>query len=182
MNRGNFAGSGGFRDTTGISTAAGITVSCNFFFFHVFFHSNPTSILELDPGFPGSIGQSLNYAVIQVSVAVKDHGFNILFQKPFAHQLAKLGGTGNRILYIPQFFFQSGSGSQGMALSIINDLNRNSAVAFSNGHPGPLGRTGYRFTDMYFSFEPFPVFFQQLSQHTSTLTNSLYPYPGEITK
>jgi len=62
-----------------------------------------------------------------------------------------------------------------MALGIVYDLNRQSAVAPRNGHPGPLGRAGDFFADTDLPFKAFPVFFQHLSQHIYTLVPYFTP-------
>src|SRR5262249_54951359 len=88
--------------------------------------------LELQPRFPGRVGQSFHPPVVLEAAAVEDHGADALLLGPARDQLAH--GLGSRdvaapLRLRPQLLVEGGGGAQRAAVLVVDDLGVDVALA-----------------------------------------------------
>jgi hypothetical protein len=95
--------------------------------------------LKNKAGFTGSVGTSLHAAVIQETVTVKDHLFDVLFQGFFCNSSPdRLGGIhiASILLSFNHFLGDGRGGDKGLAGGILDDLGIYVPGAAKNAEPG----------------------------------------------
>ena len=95
--------------------------------------------LELETGFPGGFGKSFHFAMIDVTTTVKDHGADVGSLRALGDKSSNAAGALDVGLSFFRGFVQRGSGHQGAACDVVDDLRVNVLVGEIHGETWAAG-------------------------------------------
>lgn len=100
-------------------------------------------ILELETGFPGGFGKGFDFAMINVTTTVKDHGADVCSLSALGDQGSDVAGAIAVRLGFLDGFVESRGGYEGAACNVVHDLDINVLIGEMHGETGTSGGASY---------------------------------------